>query len=94
LAFAVVGVVLLLPLWALGALPPFELKAFLRFAINSALRWALGGAGMGFAFSVAVLLGARRRTVMALTPRRFAAWGFVAGAIVPMGMATIYVLTP
>ena len=92
-AFAIVGVVGLLPLSALGALPPFELKAFLRFAINSALRWGLGGAGMGLAFSVAVVLGARRRTLVALPLRRFAAWGFVAGAIVPMGLATIYVLT-
>jgi hypothetical protein len=92
-AFAVIGVVLLLPLWAVGALPPFEPKAFLRFAINSAFRWALGGAGMGLAFSLAVIVGARRRSFGALTPRRFAAWGFVAGAIVPMGMATIYVLS-
>src|SRR6059058_2543844 len=91
-AFAIVGVVLLLPLWTLGALPPFAGGAFLRFAINSAFRWALGGAGMGLAFAAAVILGEGKRTFASLTPRRFAAWGFVAGAIVPLGGATTYVL--
>jgi hypothetical protein len=48
---------------------------------------------MGFAFAAVVLLGERKRTLIALSPRRFAAWGFVAGAIVPIGLTAVYVLT-
>lgn len=48
---------------------------------------------MGFAFAAALLLGERKRTLIALSPRRFTAWGFVAGAIVPMGIAMVYQLT-
>ena len=91
-AFAVAGAGGLFVLQALGALPPFELTRFLRTLVVVSLRWALLGAGMGFAFSAAVLLGERKRTLIALSPRRFAAWGFVAGAIVPMGVAAVYVL--
>jgi hypothetical protein len=57
------------------------------------LRWGLGGAGMGLAFALVMLAGERKRTLAALSPRRLAAWGFVAGAIVPMGIATITELT-
>jgi hypothetical protein len=91
-AFTVAGAGGLFVLLALGALPPFELTRFLRTLVVVSVRWAFLGAGMGLAFAGAVLLGERKRTLIALSPRRFAAWGFVAGAIVPMGVTTVYVL--
>ena len=48
---------------------------------------------MGLAFATAILAGERKRTLGALSSRRLAVWGFVAGAIVPMGIATIAELT-
>src|SRR5437762_104143 len=80
--FTVAGAGGLFLLWALGELA-FERAGFRRTLILVSARWALLGAGMGLAFSAAVLLGERKRTLIALSPRRFAAWGFVAGAIVP-----------
>jgi len=91
-AFAIAGVVGIVPLVVLGALPPFELETLLRFGIDSAIRWALGGAAMGLVFATTVLLSERKRTLATLSSRRFAVWGFVGGAIVPIGMATIYTL--
>ena len=91
--FGVVGVAGLIPLSLLGVLQPFQLGPFLRFAGNSFVRWGLGGATMGFAFATTILLGERRRTLDALSSRRFTAWGFLAGAIVPMGIAMVYELT-
>jgi len=92
-AFAAVGVLGLIPLSLLGILPPFELRPFLRMLAATVVRWGLGGAGMGVAFAAAILLRERGRSVVALSPRRFAAWGFLAGAIVPIGIATLYELT-
>jgi hypothetical protein len=91
-AFAVAGLAGLLPLFAFRMLPSFELKAFLRFAIDSAVRWGLGGAAIGFIFAMTVLIGERKRTLAALSPRRFALWGFVGGATIPLGIAAIYEL--
>ena len=48
---------------------------------------------MGFAFATAILLGERKRTLAALSPRRLAIWGFLSGAIVPMAFATFLELT-
>lgn len=48
---------------------------------------------MGLAFAGVVLAGERKRTLAELSSRRMASWGFVAGAIVPMGIATIAELT-
>ncbi|MEO7086279.1 MAG: hypothetical protein ABI442_03100 [Gemmatimonadaceae bacterium] len=91
--FGLAGVALLIPLYALGAFPRFEFSGFVRTVVNVFVRWAFGGAGMGLAFAAAVALGERGQAFVALSPRRFVAWGFGAGAIVPTGMATIYVLT-
>jgi hypothetical protein len=90
--FAVAGAVGLVPLELLGRLGPFERGGFLRMLALVSVRWACVGAGMGLAFATAIMLGERRRVITALSPRRFAAWGFAAGAIVPMGMAAVYVL--
>jgi hypothetical protein len=92
-AFSVAGIVGLVPLWFLGALGPFELTWFLRLLVQTLFRWGLGGAGMGLAFASAVLVGGRKSTFIALSPRRFALWGFVAGAVVPIGGAMIAELT-
>src|SRR5262245_16573422 len=91
--FGAVGVVGLIPLSLFGRLPPFELGQFLRLLVNVFVRWGLGGAGMGFAFATSILLGERRRTFTALSSRRFTVWGFVAGAVVPIGIAAIYEMT-
>ena len=91
--FAAVGGVGLIPLSLLGVLPPFEHLRILRLLGETVVGWGLGGAGMGLAFATAVLLGARRKAVGAVSPRRFATWGFLAGAIVPIGIATVNVLT-
>src|SRR4051794_34479784 len=91
--FAAAGLAGLIPLAFLGVLPPFELSRFLRFAVNSAVSWGLGGAAMGMAFATAILLGERKRSFGALSTRRFAAFGFIAGALVPLGMATFYEIT-
>jgi len=93
LVFAAVGVAGLIPLSFFGMLPPFQLSRFLGLVAETVIRWGLGGAGMGLAFATAMLLGERRRTLGALSPRRLTAWGFIAGAIVPMGIATVYELT-
>jgi hypothetical protein len=92
-AFAIAGVAGLLPLSLLGVLPPFERIRFGRLLAETVLRWGLGGAAMGLAFAMIVLGGERKRTLAAPSSRRFAAWGFVAGAIIPFGMATIAELT-
>ena len=83
--FGVAGVAGSLPLSLLGEMPPFESGRFLRIAVEVFVRWGLGGAGMGFAFAAAILLAERKRTLIALSQRRFSFWGFVAGALVPMG---------
>jgi len=92
-AFALIGVAGLIPLYALGELRSFELSGYLRTLVGSVVRWGIGGAGMGFTFAAALLLGERRHALNELSGKRFAAWGFVAGAIVPAGMAAILVLT-
>ena len=91
--FAAVGVVGLIPLSLLGVLPRFEHIRILRILGETVVGWGLGGAGMGLAFATAVLLGERRSAVGALSPLRFATWGSLAGAIVPIGIATVNVLT-
>jgi len=53
------------------------------------LPWAITGANMGLIFATAIVLGERRKTIEALSPRRLAAWGFLAGATVPFGVAAI-----
>jgi hypothetical protein len=93
LVFASVGLAGLIPLSLLGLFPPFEPGHFLRMLFDVALRWGMGGAGMGLAFSIAILLGERKRSFAALSPRRFAAWGFAAGLVVPIGMAAVSLLT-
>jgi len=94
-AFAVAGLAGILPLSALGMLPSFRPGwfvdgSFLRFAIDSAVRWALGGAAMGLVFSTAVLSRERKHTLSTLSSGRFALWGFLGGAAIPMGMAGVY----
>jgi hypothetical protein len=76
-----------------GALPRFPLGIFLRILALTFVLFGLAGGAMGFTFATAVLLGERKRTLVALSPRRFPAWGFLAGAIVPMGFATFLELT-
>lgn len=92
-AFAIAGVAGLFPLSLLGVLPPFERIRFGRLLAETVLGWGLGGAAMGLAFSVVILAAERRRTLADLSSRRLASWGFVAGAVVPMGIATLAELT-
>ena len=87
-AFAVAGVLGLLPLTLLGVYPPLE-SIRLRLLVETAVSWGLGGAAMGLAFAMVVLTGERNRKFAELSSRRLAIWGFVSGAIVPMGIATI-----
>ena len=92
-AFAVAGVVGLLPLRLFGVLPPFEHIRVGRMLAVTMLNWGLGGAAMGLAFAVAISVAEGKRSLAALSSRRFAIWGFVAGAIVPMGIGAIAQLT-
>jgi hypothetical protein len=87
--FGAAGVAGLIPLSFLG----FQFPQSFRFVANVFVRWGLAGAGTGCLFATALLLGERRRTLAALSPRRFTAWGFLAGAIVPMGIAIICEMT-
>jgi hypothetical protein len=93
LVFSAVGVAGMVPLSLFRMLPPLQSSAFLRTLAETIFRWGLGGAAMGFAFATAVLLGERRRALDALSPLRFKIWGFIAGALVPLGGAMIYELT-
>ena len=93
IVFASAGAAGLIPLLLLDRLPPFELGRFLQLLGIVLVRWGLFGAAMGGAFAAAVLLAERKRTLAALSHRRFAAWGFAAGAIVPMTIGIAYELT-
>jgi hypothetical protein len=87
LAFGVVGAILAIPLWLLASTLP--LFSFFQMLMEMFVIWAFLGAAMGFVFATAILLGERRHTFGALSARRFAAWGFVGGAIIPMGYSLI-----
>lgn len=52
----------------------------LSFALRVTPQWLIGGAVMGTLFGLMVMLAERRRDFAALTSRRFALWGLVAGA--------------
>ena len=85
-AFSAFGVATTIPLWLLGVLP----QRIGWLMITVPVRWALGGAVIGLGFATAVLIAERRRTLSGLSSRRFAAWGFLAGAIVPLSLAAFY----
>jgi hypothetical protein len=93
--FGVTGTAWPISLALFGALPdwPYPFGIFLRILAQTFALFGSAGAAMGFTFATAVLLGERKRALVALSPRRFAAWGFLAAAIVPMGFATFLELT-
>ncbi|HEY4307428.1 MAG TPA: hypothetical protein VGM82_23345 [Gemmatimonadaceae bacterium] len=91
--FAVAGLVGLLPLSLLGTFPPYQYGRFGWMLADIFLRWGLGGAAMGFIFATSVVAAERRRSLESLSLRRFTAWGFVAGAAVPLSMSAFAVLS-
>ena len=91
--FGVIGTAWPISLTLFRALPRYPLGIVLRILAETFVLFGLYGAVMGFAFATAVLLGERKRTLVALSPRRFAAWGFLSGAIVPIGIAIVAQLT-
>lgn len=91
--FAVAGLVGLIPLSLLGARPPADPAQVTRFLANTLMRWTIGGAAIGLVFATTVASVERRRSLNSLSPRRFAAWGFIAGAAVPLSITTVANLT-
>lgn len=87
--FAVAGVAGLAPLWLFGVLPPFEPTRFGLLLGSTIVRWGMGGAAMGLLFATTVVSLGRRRSLDSLSPLRFAIWGFVAGASVPLCIALV-----
>jgi len=51
-------------------------------------RYVIGGALAGTLFATTLILAERRRTFAALKTWRFAAWGFVAGAVTSLAFST------
>jgi hypothetical protein len=86
------GLAGLVPLWAGGFLPPLSPSTLASLLEGTAVRWALGGAAMGLVFAAAVASIERRRPLRSLSLRRFARWGFLAGASIPVGMAMVSAL--
>src|SRR5262245_26168716 len=93
--FGVMGTAWPISLALFGALPdwPYPFGVFLGILAQTFALFGSAGAAMGFTFATAVLLGERKRTLVALSPRRFAAWGFLAGAIIPIAFATFVEVT-
>lgn len=91
--FAAIGVVGSIPVSLIYRLPPLASGQFARVLVATIVRWGLAGAVMGLAFAAAVMLAERSRTRTTLSLRRFTTWGFLAGAIVPVGLAIVYELT-
>ena len=78
-AFVAFGVATTAVMWSIGVLPRFVFRW---------LPWGLAGAAMGLAFATAIVLGERRKNIEGLSPRRLVAWGFLAGATAPFGVAS------
>jgi hypothetical protein len=86
-AFAGLGV--LFGLWlvfqlATGAVPTPSIdrdRLYALVLVGQVLRWGLIGAASGVAFSAILMLAERRQTLATLSPRRFARWGLLAGAL-------------
>jgi hypothetical protein len=57
------------------------------------LPWAVTGANMGLVFATALVLGERKKRMEGLSWRRFAGWGFLAGASLPVSLVAFRILT-
>jgi hypothetical protein len=85
LSFAGVGVVIttvaLVALRVTGVLPPGSGGQAVAEGVAAVLRWATLGAASGASFAALILIAGDRRTLASLSSKRFAGWGFAAGAV-------------
>jgi hypothetical protein len=95
-AFAGVGVIagsLAALTYAVGAMPPQVGSREISTAIIAGIaRWAAVGALSGIVFSVTVMMAERRQTLATLSPRRFARWGGLAGAVGSIAVVGVFVV--
>jgi hypothetical protein len=83
-AFALVSILIVGALGLAGQLPPADIQTIGLGLFRIGLRWGLIGAGIGTLFAGTVMLAERKQHLGSLSSRRFAVWGFAAGAAVPL----------
>ena len=90
ISWAVVGTLALGVILLVGPNPGVRLGVLAGLMLRSALYWMVWGGIAGFSFAGILAVAERRHTLEQLATVRLALWGFLGGALLPIGTAALW----